>query len=588
MNGLFSNQSGVAMRRHRAMTPPGDAASGRYRTSLLGAIVVLLLGSARVPATAPASPRFELVTGAQSEPPTGSAVDGALEARRADLLALGETELARLVQQFYIDRGTDPAWLDAVGRPAASTLLARIAAADRDGLCPLDYDVASLRRGLAGASRGEWGAFAAAALDVDLTTAVLRYLVHLGLGHDATRDVRSSARSVDVLAALHRLREIGQTSAIVERVAPRHAEYRSLARALARYRGIARRGAWPALELEATLRPGDPATAGVLGALAARLGATGDLAPATAPADRYAGAIVDAIRAFQTRHGLAVDGIVGPATIAALNVPLGRRIGQIALNMDRWRRLPDDLGTLHVRVTIPAFEVSVFEGGRRVLQRRAIVGTSSSPTPAFSDRIRYIEFNPYWNVPDGIANAEILPEASEDPGYLDARGFEVFDGWHAGAEPLDPFSIDWETGPLDYRIRQRPGPTNALGLVKFMFPNRHNVYLHDTPARHLFRRHHRALSHSCVRVEDPGALAAAILPRDAGWTADRVDEAMRSGTRRAVPLPEPVPVHLLYVTAAVDAGGTLHFRDDIYGRDAQRLAQFGCERTARQGGAGRW
>lgn len=192
-------------------------------------------------------------------------------------------------------------------------------------------------------------------------------------------------------------------------------------------------------------------------------------------------------------------------------------------------------------------------------------------------------FNPYWNVPDGIVHDEIAATAVEDPSRLEQDGFEVLSGWDDDAEAIDPSAVDWEASRVGYQVRQRPGPENALGLVKFMFPNRYDVYLHDTPARSRFEESRRALSHGCVRVADPRSLAETLLSSTGEWPGERVAEAMQAQERRTVPLDVPVPVHLLYFTSWVDGEGVIHFRDDVYGRDRGASAWLGCRGDERSG-----
>ena len=316
----------------------------------------------------------------------------------------------------------------------------------------------------------------------------------------------------------------------------------------------------------------------VLRSLCQRLVLTGDHSsagcePGVRPAG-YTPELQAAVRRFQMRHGLAVDGIVGSRTVTALNVPLETRARQLALNMDRWRRQPDALGDPHLRVNIAGFRLHVHEGGRRIQTMRVVAGEPETPTPVLRDEITYLEFRPYWNVPRSITERELVPKIMDDPGYLDAEQFEVVDGW-SDAVVVPPSDIDWARADVDfpYRLRQRPGPHNSLGLVKFMFPNEFSVYLHDTPATHRFEASRRAFSHGCVRVERPVDLAAFLLRHDPSWTPQSITAAMRGTQRRVVPLPEPVPVHLTYFTAWAE-DGLVHFRHDLYDLDRSELRRF--------------
>ena len=500
-----------------------------------------------------------------------------LHARTDELRDEGEAALAELIDTLYERREYRHAWAQPPRLTAARELLVRIAASHEDGLCPMRYDVPWLRDRLA--TPDPFSARSGAVLDVDLSIALLRYALHMALGHPAGEDRASSARATDVLQTFDEMRSPTTLRAALRSLEPQHREYRELRTALAEVRAVVLRGDWPSVDAGLWLEPGDTADAATLQTLAVRLQSSGDLRdewPGAADDDVYDGVIVDAVRNFQHRHGLVRDGIVGPRTVTALNVPASARLEQIEINMDRWRRVPDNLGSTHVRVNIPEFRLRVFEDGESRLRMRTIVGAPETQTPVFSDRIRYLVFNPYWNVPDSIVRNDIAVTAAEDPARLEEQGFEVLSGWEDDAEAIDPSAVDWEADRIGYRVRQRPGPENALGLVKFMFPNRYSVYLHDTPARSRFEDTRRAMSHGCVRVADPNALAEVLLSTTDAWPAERIAQAMNARERKAVRLHTPVPVHLLYFTAWVDGEGAIHFRDDIYGRDRGARAWLGC------------
>ena len=500
-----------------------------------------------------------------------------VQARVEDLRGGGEGALADLLDTFYAGREYRHAWAQAPALTAARELLVRIAASHEDGLCPMRYDVPWLRNRLAVADPFSPGN--GAVLDVDLSIGLLRYALHMALGHPAAEDRASSARATDVLGAFDKMRAPTTLRAALRSLEPRHRGYRGLRTALADLRAVVLRGGWPSVDAQLWLEPGDTADAETLQILAERLRSSGDLGdewPSAADDDLYDGVIVEAVRHFQRRHGLVRDGIVGPRTVAALNVPASARLEQVEINMDRWRRVPDNLGSTHVRVNIPEFRLRVVHDGESRLRMRTIVGAPDTQTPIFSDRIRYLVFNPYWNVPDSIVRNEIAATGAEDPARLEEEGFEVLSGWDDDAEAIDPWAVDWEADRIAYRVRQRPGPDNALGRVKFMFPNRYSVYLHDTPARSRFEDPRRALSHGCVRVADPNALAEVLLSTTEAWPAERIVQAMNARERKAVRLDTPVPVHLLYFTAWVDGEGVIHFRDDVYGRDRGARAWLGC------------
>jgi murein L,D-transpeptidase YcbB/YkuD len=252
----------------------------------------------------------------------------------------------------------------------------------------------------------------------------------------------------------------------------------------------------------------------------------------------------------------------------ALQNASGEAAGKIRLNMDRWRKLPEDLGDRHIRVNIPSFELEVHEGRNIPVMMRVVVGTNDKKTPVFSSEMKYVVFSPYWNIPESIMTKETLPRILEDPDYATRQNLEVVRVSGNRAEVIDPADVDWENvGESDIQLRQKPGDGNSLGLVKFIFPNKHNVYLHDTPADNLFDRLTRTFSHGCVRVEKPQELAEYVLKDQPEWTPGQIQRAMHAGAEKHVALKEPIPVHILYFTAWVDDSGGLRFEKDIYGYD---------------------
>jgi murein L,D-transpeptidase YcbB/YkuD len=349
---------------------------------------------------------------------------------------------------------------------------------------------------------------------------------------------------------------------------------RSLNMALAHYEAIADRGGWGRVPGDEALRLGS--TGAAVAALRARLAATGELRPGYSRPELFDAELEAAVILYQARNGLDADGIVGAATFAALNKSVEWRIRQIRLNIERWRQMPEYLGERYVLVNIAAFGLELVERDAIAMEMRVIVGKDYRQTPEFSDRIRYIEFNPYWNVPDSIANRDLVPKFSDDPSYPVANGFTAWQG----SDQVPITAINWGSyrgGRLPYTLRQDPGPLNALGEMKFMFPNQHAVYLHDTPAKELFSRTVRTFSSGCIRVERPVDLAAALLADAPSWPAARILRVLDSRQNTQAPLSEPVPVHLIYMTAWTDRTGTVQFRPDIYGRD-EELARALFER----------
>jgi murein L,D-transpeptidase YcbB/YkuD len=296
-----------------------------------------------------------------------------------------------------------------------------------------------------------------------------------------------------------------------------------------------------------------------------------------APSDPLAGevyddAVVEAVRAFQAAKGLEDDGIVGRRTISVLNGAAIDQEGEILANMEMWRWMPRDLGTDHVFVNIPEFMARVIRHGRTTHVTRVVVGTAGNQTPVFSDEMEYLVVNPYWHVPESIRMKEMLPEIQADPaGYFRRHGYEAV--WNG--QVIDPASVIWDENAVKFvAIRQPPSEANALGRIKFMFPNQHAVYMHDTPSRKLFQRDWRAYSHGCVRVDDPMEFARAILEQEPNVSVETL-EAMFGGDERRVDLTQHVKVHIAYFTAWVDDDGALQLRDDLYGHTSKVKSAIG-------------
>jgi len=273
---------------------------------------------------------------------------------------------------------------------------------------------------------------------------------------------------------------------------------------------------------------------------------------------------------FQQHHGLEPNGVIDTPTIDALNVSVDQRIGQIIINMERWRWLPQDLGRRYITVNIANYQLNVVEGEHIAMSQRVMVGKDFRQTTIFSDIISYLVLNPSWEVPNTIAIEDILPKIKKDPLYLTKQGMRLFRGWGVSEDEVNRSSVDWSLVTEEnfrYRIRQDPGPRNALGLIKFMFPNKFNVYLHDTPSRSLFKKTVRSLSSGCIRTENALSLAVYVLSTDPQWKRADIMAAVKTGQELTVRLTEPIPVHLLYWTAWADEDGSIQFRNDIYGRD---------------------
>ncbi|HSK76445.1 MAG TPA: L,D-transpeptidase family protein [Thermoanaerobaculia bacterium] len=489
------------------------------------------------------------------------------------------------MRRFYEKRGFAPAWSDASGPlPRAGELIQTLGPLGAEGIAPGRYQPEKLE-----ALRKEVDAFESfedphaqrrlADLDVELTNTFLTVAAHLAAGRLQPEKLRvdwyTKPRNVDLDARLEQaLAQEGEIVKTLRGLTPPHGDYARLRQALGRYREIERTGGWPAVPAGDELKKG--ATGERVRALRLRLAASGDLAVQAstepkgqpAPPAVYDDAVASAVSHFQKRHGLEVTGGVDEETLAELNVPVADRIRQIQVNMERWRWMPATLGDRYIYVNVPEFYMRLFEGERVAMEMRVVVGKDQSKTPAFSDKMTYLELNPAWNLPKTILSEEILPKLASNPGYLASHDMEVVKGWGDGEEVVDA-SYAAEAGQpgSPYRVRQRAGAANPLGKVKFMFPNEFDIYLHDTPADHLFDRAERDFSHGCIRLEKPVELARYLLRGDPKWTPDAIQDALTSGEHAAIKLPRPLPVHILYWTAWVDQDGTVEFRKDVYGHD---------------------
>lgn len=479
--------------------------------------------------------------------------------------------------------------------PSAHALLQEMRSAAARGLDPADYGAEELLR--AAESLTPTGATAAAleaqrlALDGAISTAARRFLRHLERGRVAPREagylMPVPASATDDVAALRQLATSRDVAAQLDHYEPPFVHFGLLKLALARYRTLAQRTdlhalpPLPARKLEAGATwPGVPALRRLLAALG---DLDASLAPAADAADAAASAVFDApvvaaLARFQARHGLAGDGVLGRDTLAALNVPMARRVSQLLWSMERARWLPHPAGPF-VLVNVPQYRLFAFAGSEdreaAMTPLNVIVGQAfpDHNTPVFTAEMRYLVIRPYWDVPASIARKELLPALRKDAAYAAKHGFELVRGQRDDS-PVVPVSNEAleELAQGKLRIRQRPGRENALGAIKFMLPNPYNVYLHSTPAQALFARTRRAFSHGCVRVEDPVALARFVLRGETTWTAERVAQEMQAeGGPLRVTLRQPVQVMMIYATALAAEDGRVLFFDDVYGHD-QRLA----------------
>jgi murein L,D-transpeptidase YcbB/YkuD len=492
-------------------------------------------------------------------------------------LVCGIAELPR----FYAGRAYKPAWVaEGSLSDAADELIQAVAEAEADGLRPDDYHFGSLKRLAAelrsrSASGGPIETGDLVDLDFLLTDAFLLLASHLLAGRVNPESLHAEwgvtpPAGVDLAGILKRGLDSGSVAGELNGMRPAHPGYAALKNELRRHREMRPQGGWPTFPEKASWKPGQAGETAEI--LRRRLESAGDLPPA-GPAD--AGgvddpALAEALGRYQARHGLEATRRLDPATLAVLNETLEERIRKIELNLERWRWVPRDLGVRHIWVNAPDFNLDVVEDGQAVLGMRVVVGRHYRKTPVISADMQYLVFNPDWNIPTRIAVEDILPKIRKDPGYMGREGIRVFESWAKDAGELDPAEVDWSSVTAKnfrFKLKKDPGPKNDLGRVKFMFPNKHSVYLHDTTSRRLFERGMRGFSSGCIRVEKPLELAEYVLRGAPGWSRDAVAAAIAAGERRSVTLPQKIPVHLVYFTAWADADARLQLRPDIYRRD---------------------
>jgi murein L,D-transpeptidase YcbB/YkuD len=481
------------------------------------------------------------------------------------------------LQQVYAARHDAAAWRGANGAAVVQLL----AGASADGLDPAAYHTNTIA---AHAVPGD--ADSIATHDLLVTDAVLRWVTDMHRGVAPPRPSDESAivpRSTDAVALTITAASASDPAAFLTGLAPRRPAYARLRGALEQYRRLAASGGWPPIPEGPSLHPGD--TDPVIAAIRQRLVVTGELSVAT-DAVLYDGDLEGAVKAFQDRHGLAVDGVIGQATRAALATSVEDRIEQIVVNMERWRWMPDELGPRHVRVNIPSYTLEVVDDAHVVLVMPVVVGSATRRTPEFSSRITRLVFNPTWTVPAKLAKEDMLPKLRRNQQYFADHGIRVYASWGAGADEMDTEGIDWSaigTRIAALKLRQEPGPGNPLGRVKFQIPNDYDVYLHDTNSKGLMRQARRALSSGCVRLGDALALADALLAGQTDWTPERRAEILADWDTRTVGVSQSVPVHLMYETAWVGDDGRVQFREDVYGRDRVLAKNLTAAQRRRRG-----
>jgi L,D-transpeptidase YcbB len=476
-----------------------------------------------------------------------------------------------LLPDFYAARDHAPVWTQP---RRVDELLDLLATAESHGLDSADYYLPQLKLLRARSQRADDPALAAS-LDLLLTESLIRFGYHQRFGKvnpqrmeptwNFTRQFRPGQ---DPLRTLTAAVEAPSLSAFLGQWLDRAPLYLTLQEKLAEHRGIAARGGWPQLPEGPTLKPGDADPR--LGVLRERLIVSGDLPADTPVTEVYDEALVAGVRRFQERHNLTADGVLGARTREALNVPVSARIDQLRMTLERARWVLEDTAGDVVVVNVAGYEVFAARNGTPFWRRRAVVGTQARETPIFKGSMTYLDLNPTWTVPPTILREDLLPKVRRDPGHLARQNMTVLD---RNGRVVDPATINWQAvgSRPPYTFRQGPGPKNALGRIKFMFPNPHSIFLHDTPSRGLFAEAERNFSSGCIRVEDPLSLAEIVLGEPGRWNRETLEAAIATGKTQTLRLPKPWPVLILYWTAELDAEGRVRFLPDRYRRDAALL-----------------
>jgi len=475
---------------------------------------------------------------------------------------------------FYGARHFEPLWLQEAAdgtvtfAPSAAKIMEAFKNAAADGFRTSDYLTPDLDLAAAGSDPAKL-----AAVETAFSNAAVRYAQDIYGGRIAPTAVNKTwtitPKRINEADMLVKLAATDDPAALFAELEPKHAEFQRLKAALAKFDDGETIDQLPIPDGK-TLKPG--MTDDRVPLLRQRLGVAEPDVPETAgaaaaPDLNYDDALVAAIKTFQESLDLTPDGVAGPATIAALNGGGAATKDDIIANMERWRWEPEEFGQFHVFVNLPEFRLRIMQDGKEYYTTRVVIGTPAHQTPVFSDEIEHIVVNPYWNVPASIATNEIKPHLLANPGYLDGQNMEML----SGGKVVNASAIDWtSTNINNFHIRQRPGSGNALGKVKFLFPNQHDVYLHDTPSKSLFARSYRAYSHGCVRVENPMDFAGALTAQEAGVSRASL-EGMFGSREQWVNVENHIPVHLSYFTLRVDEDGTIRSYGDVYGANKKLI-----------------
>lgn len=484
------------------------------------------------------------------------------------------------IPSFYQQRKFLPAWMGENGEfLLADDLLEEIKNCNKHALEPENYHLKTIET-LLNTVRDNHHTPSltyhdiAADLEILLTDAFLLLSSHLlfGLVNPETVYVKGEAFNpdIDLASVLNIALKDHTIRKTLQNLSPHHQEYLNLQSALKKYRELASKNESFHIPLGETLRYG--VSHERVRTLRNRLIFLGDLKATETPNPTFFDSDLEkAVKSFQFRHGLLVDGMAGRQTVTAMNISAQKRLRQIEINMERWRWLPRDLGIQYILVNIAGFKLSVVERGQSVMEMRVVVGKPNRKTPVLSGKMQFLVINPFWNVPTKLALRDLAPKVCSDPDYLAAKQIKVYKNWQHDSPEIDPLFISWCNLTLasffPYKLQQASGPYNPLGKIKFIFPNKYAVYLHDTPDKSLFDKTLRDFSSGCIRVEKPYLLAEFLLKSDPRWTKEAILDLFESAACKNIFLNEQIPVHLVYITAWAGNDGVVHFRNDVYEQD---------------------
>lgn len=485
---------------------------------------------------------------------------------------------SKFLNSFYKSRKYNLAWFkkNLEPRKALFTYLKLLKNANYEGLDPNFYYFQEIENNILELQNLNGNDLILRVIQIDLlvSNSNLQYFSDLLLGRydlgPNFNELSYSEPYINLVSIINKSILKNNFNSALKIILPESRVYYSLREALMEYEAINANGGWQPVSPGSTLKKGTSNTRVVF--LKHRLYASGDLKLYTNQnPEQYLNnnyfddQLFAAVSLFQKRHGLKQDGAVGNNTLNSLNIPINYKLTSIKINLDLWRKLPKNLGEKYILVNVPAFKLYGVENNQKILDMRVIVGKLDWNTPVFSEYMEYVVINPFWNIPSSIFVDEVLPEVKKDPDYLKKKNIELVSLSNASVESSE--YVNWyEVDPnnFNYRLRQQPGAGNPLGRLKFMLPNKHSVYLHDTPMKSLFNRSNRRFSHGCIRVERPLELADFVFNDDIEWNAQKIQNAINSGVSNNIYLKQPIPVHILYFTVWVENDNSIHFRNDVY------------------------